>query len=39
VEDPEIYRKTSPITYVNQARTPTLIQQGIRISGAAAEFV
>ncbi len=27
-EDPEIYRKTSPITYVNQARTPTLIQQG-----------
>ncbi len=27
-EDPEIYRKTSPITYVNNARTPTLIQQG-----------
>ena len=27
-EDPEIYRKTSPITYVNQAQTPTLIQQG-----------
>jgi dipeptidyl aminopeptidase/acylaminoacyl peptidase len=27
-EDPEIYRKTSPITYVNRARTPTLIQQG-----------
>jgi dipeptidyl aminopeptidase/acylaminoacyl peptidase len=27
-EDPEIYRKTSPITYVNQAKTPTLIQQG-----------
>jgi len=27
-EDPEIYRKTSPITYVNNAMTPTLIQQG-----------
>jgi dipeptidyl aminopeptidase/acylaminoacyl peptidase len=27
-EDPEIYRKTSPITYINQARTPTLIQHG-----------
>ena len=27
-EDPEIYRKTSPITYVNHARTPTLIQHG-----------
>jgi dipeptidyl aminopeptidase/acylaminoacyl peptidase len=27
-DDPEIYRKTSPITYVNQAKTPTLIQQG-----------
>ena len=27
-EDPEIYRKTSPITYLNQARTPTLIQHG-----------
>jgi dipeptidyl aminopeptidase/acylaminoacyl peptidase len=26
--DPEIYRKTSPITYVDQARTPTLIQHG-----------
>jgi len=26
--DPEIYRKTSPITYVNSARTPTLIQHG-----------
>jgi dipeptidyl aminopeptidase/acylaminoacyl peptidase len=24
--DPEIYRRTSPITYINQARTPTLIQ-------------
>ena len=27
-EDPEIYRKTSPITYVDRARTPTLIQHG-----------
>lgn len=27
-EDPEIYRKTSPIMYINKARTPTLIQQG-----------
>lgn len=27
-EDEEIYRKTSPITYVNRAKTPTLIQQG-----------
>jgi len=27
-DDPEIYRKTSPITYVNKAKTPTLIQQG-----------
>jgi dipeptidyl aminopeptidase/acylaminoacyl peptidase len=27
-DDPEIYRKTSPISYVNQARTPTLIQHG-----------
>ncbi len=27
-EDPEIYRKTSPISYVNSARTPTLIQHG-----------
>jgi dipeptidyl aminopeptidase/acylaminoacyl peptidase len=27
-DDPEIYRKTSPITYVNNARTPTLIQHG-----------
>ena len=26
--DPEIYRKTSPITYITHARTPTLIQQG-----------
>lgn len=27
-DDPDIYRVTSPITYVNSARTPTLIQQG-----------
>ncbi len=27
-DDPEIYAKTSPITYVRQARTPTLIQHG-----------
>ena len=27
-DDPEIYAKTSPITYVKQARTPTLIQHG-----------
>lgn len=27
-EDPDIYRKTSPITYVNRAKTPTLIQHG-----------
>ena len=26
--DPEIYRKTSPITYINNAKTPTLIQHG-----------
>jgi dipeptidyl aminopeptidase/acylaminoacyl peptidase len=27
-EDPEVYRKTSPITYVAKAKTPTLIQHG-----------
>jgi dipeptidyl aminopeptidase/acylaminoacyl peptidase len=27
-EDEEIYRKTSPMTYINQAKTPTLIQHG-----------
>lgn len=27
-EDPQIYAKTSPITYVKQAKTPTLIQHG-----------
>jgi dipeptidyl aminopeptidase/acylaminoacyl peptidase len=26
--DPEIYKKTSPITYIATAQTPTLIQQG-----------
>lgn len=26
--DPEIYQKTSPISYVNKAKTPTLIQHG-----------
>jgi dipeptidyl aminopeptidase/acylaminoacyl peptidase len=26
--DPEIYAKTSPITYIRQAKTPTLIQHG-----------
>jgi dipeptidyl aminopeptidase/acylaminoacyl peptidase len=29
-DDPEIYRKTSPITYIAKAKTPTLIQQGDR---------
>jgi dipeptidyl aminopeptidase/acylaminoacyl peptidase len=28
VDDPEIYRKTSPMSYIRQARTPTLIQHG-----------
>jgi dipeptidyl aminopeptidase/acylaminoacyl peptidase len=27
-DDPEIYRKTSPISYIATAKTPTLIQQG-----------
>jgi dipeptidyl aminopeptidase/acylaminoacyl peptidase len=27
-DDPEIYAKTSPITYITKARTPTLIQHG-----------
>ena len=27
-DDPEIYAKTSPMTYINQAVTPTLIQHG-----------
>jgi dipeptidyl aminopeptidase/acylaminoacyl peptidase len=27
-DDPEIYSKTSPITYIKRAKTPTLIQHG-----------
>ena len=27
-DDPEIYAKTSPMTYINRASTPTLIQHG-----------
>ena len=27
-DDPEVYRKTSPISYIKTAKTPTLIQQG-----------
>jgi dipeptidyl aminopeptidase/acylaminoacyl peptidase len=27
-DDPEIYKKTSPISYISNARTPTLIQHG-----------
>jgi dipeptidyl aminopeptidase/acylaminoacyl peptidase len=27
-DDPEIYRKTSPMTYIRSAKTPTLIQHG-----------
>jgi dipeptidyl aminopeptidase/acylaminoacyl peptidase len=27
-DDPEIYRKTSPISYISNAKTPTLIQHG-----------
>jgi dipeptidyl aminopeptidase/acylaminoacyl peptidase len=27
-DDPDIYRKTSPMTFIKQARTPTLIQHG-----------
>jgi dipeptidyl aminopeptidase/acylaminoacyl peptidase len=27
-ENEDIYRKTSPMTYINQAKTPTLIQHG-----------
>ncbi len=27
-EDPEIYRKTSPMSYIKEARTPALIQHG-----------
>lgn len=28
VEDPEIYQKTSPMSYIKNAKTPTLIQHG-----------
>jgi dipeptidyl aminopeptidase/acylaminoacyl peptidase len=28
VDDPAIYARTSPITYIKQAKTPTLIQHG-----------
>jgi len=28
VDDPEIYRKTSPMSYIENAKTPTLIQHG-----------
>jgi len=28
IDDPAIYRKTSPMSYLKQARTPTLIQHG-----------
>jgi dipeptidyl aminopeptidase/acylaminoacyl peptidase len=27
-QDPEVYRKTSPMAYIHKARTPTLIQHG-----------
>jgi dipeptidyl aminopeptidase/acylaminoacyl peptidase len=27
-EDPEVYRKTSPMTYIKQAKSPVLIQHG-----------
>ena len=27
-DDPEVYAKTSPMTYIREARTPTLIQHG-----------
>jgi dipeptidyl aminopeptidase/acylaminoacyl peptidase len=29
-DDPEVYRKTSPLSYLKKARTPTLIQHGDR---------
>jgi dipeptidyl aminopeptidase/acylaminoacyl peptidase len=28
IEDPEIYRRTSPMTFIRKAKTPTLIQHG-----------
>lgn len=27
-DDPEVYKKTSPMTHINKAKTPTLIQHG-----------
>ena len=27
-DDPDVYKKTSPISYISKAKTPTLIQQG-----------
>lgn len=35
--DPEIYAKTSPITYINSACTPTLIQHGEMDTGVPIE--
>ncbi len=32
-DDPEIYRKTSPMTYIKGAKAPTLIQHGDLTSG------
>jgi dipeptidyl aminopeptidase/acylaminoacyl peptidase len=28
IDDPEVYQKTSPMSYIKQAKTPTLIQHG-----------
>jgi dipeptidyl aminopeptidase/acylaminoacyl peptidase len=28
IDDPEVYRKTSPMSYIKDAKTPTLIQHG-----------
>jgi len=28
VDDPQIYQKTSPMSYIKRAKTPTLIQHG-----------
>jgi dipeptidyl aminopeptidase/acylaminoacyl peptidase len=28
IDDPEVYQKTSPMSYIKKARTPTLIQHG-----------
>ncbi len=35
-DDPKIYADTSPMTYIKQAKTPTLIQHGDRRSARAA---